>query len=161
MLDLDSIIDTVIDNVIRIFSFEEWIELDLRFSKSEILTMLYLDRRKELTMTELVEYINSPMSTATGIADRLVRSGCIRRERSEADRRVVILTLTEKGAQLVKGLKDTLQNYIDMAVGNLTEEETRLLTGIVFKILDNLQRKPDKGGIANRNEEAVRQIEIE
>lgn len=161
MFDLDGIIDTFIEYIRKIISFEDWIELDLKFSKSEIFTMLYLDRRKELTMTELVEYINSPMSTATGIADRLVRSGYIRRERSESDRRVVILTLTDKGSQLIKNLKDTIQVYIDMAVADLTEEELQVFAGIVFKILDSLQKKLRPEAAEDKNRDGLKKIEIE
>lgn len=161
MFDLDSIIDILIENTKKLFSFEEWIELDLKFSKSEIFTMLYLDKRKELTMTELVEYIDSPMSTATGIADRLVRSGCIKRERSETDRRVVILTLTEKGSELVKGLKAMLQGYINKAVEDLTEEEKQFLTGIAFKILGSLQKKLNAEVPSGQNKDNIRKIEIE
>lgn len=161
MFDLDNIIDTVIDNVMKVFSFDEWIELDLKFSKSEIFTLLYLDRRKELTMTELVEYINSPMSTATGIADRLVRNGCISRQRSESDRRVVILTLTDKGSQLVRDLKDMLLGYINMAVEELTEEETRFLTSIIYKMLGSLQRRIGREAQESTKDQIVKTIKIE
>lgn len=161
MFDLDNIIDTVIDNVMKVFSFDEWIELDLKFSKSEIFTLLYLDRRKELTMTELVEYIKSPMSTATGIADRLVRSGCISRQRSESDRRIVILTLTDKGSQLVRDLKDMLLGYINMAVEELTEDEKRFLTSIIYKMLENLQKKISREVQENTKDQIVKTIKIE
>ena len=43
----------------------------MKLSKTEIFSILYLDKRKEITMTELVEYINVPMSTATGIVTDL------------------------------------------------------------------------------------------
>jgi len=161
VFDLDNIIDTVIDNVVKVFSFDEWIELDLKFSKSEIFTLLFLDRRKELTMTELVEYINSPMSTATGIADRLVRNGYISRQRSESDRRVVILTLTDKGSKLVGNMKELLLGYITMAVEELTEEETRFLTSIIFKILGNLQKRISKEAKENTKDQTVKMIDIE
>lgn len=161
MFDLDSIVDLLIENVKKIFSFEEWIELDLKFSKSEIFTMFFLDKRKELTMTELVEYINSPMSTATGIADRLVKSGCIIRERSETDRRVVILKLTDKGSTLIERLKSMIQGYLSMAVEGLTEEEIQFMTNIIFKVLNNLQKKLKVDIPNDQSRENIKKIEIE
>lgn len=161
MIDLENIIDLLIENIRKIFSFEEWIELDMKFSKSEIFTMFILDKEKELTMTELVEYINSPMSTATGIADRLVKSGCIRRERSETDRRVVVLTLAEKGTVLVRKMKEMLQGYISAAVDGLSEEEKQLLVNMVFKIFSNLQKKLDGGKLEKQDINNIRKIEIE
>lgn len=161
MIDLENIIDLLIENIRKIFSFEEWIELDMKFSKSEIFTMFILDKEKELTMTELVEYINSPMSTATGIADRLVKSGCIRRERSETDRRVVVLTLAEKGTELVRKMKEMLQGYISAAIDGLSEEEKQLLVNMVFKIFSNLQKKLDGGKLEEQGRNNIRKIEIE
>lgn len=161
MFDLEIVIDMLIENIRKIFSFEEWIELDMKFSKSELFTMMFLDKRKELTMTELVEYINSPMSTATGIADRLVRSGCIKRERSETDRRVVILTPTEKGSEIIARLKDMIHGYISMAVEDLTEEEMQLLTGIMLKILNNLQKKLNTGITDDQSKAVIKKINIE
>ncbi|MGE5677281.1 MAG: MarR family winged helix-turn-helix transcriptional regulator [Pseudomonadota bacterium] len=161
MIELESIIDLLIENIRRIFSFEEWIELDMKFSKSEIFTLFILDKEKELTMTELVEYINSPMSTATGIADRLVKSGCIRRERSEADRRVVVLTPAEKGIELVRKMKEMLQGYISAAIDGLSEEEKQLLANLVFKIFNNLQKRLDEGKPEEQDRNNIRKIEIE
>ena len=161
MFDLDSIVDLLIENVKKIFSFEEWIELDMKFSKSEIFTMFFLDKRKELTMTELVEYINSPMSTATGIADRLVKNGCIKRERSETDRRVVILKLTDKGSTLIERLKAMIQGYLSMAVEDLTEEEIQFMTNVLLKILNSLQKKLKVEIPNDQSRESVKKIDIE
>lgn len=161
MFELDNIVDLFIDNIKKLFFPEEWIELDLKFSKSEIFTMLYLDKRKEVTMTQLVEYINSPMSTATGIVDRLVKSGYIKRERSETDRRIVILTLAEEGSRLVNKLKDMIQSYLDVIVDGLTEEEKQLLANIVFKIMSNLQKKLNDEISNDQSKDNIKKIDIE
>jgi len=123
--------------------------------------MLFLDKRKEITMTELVEYINSPMSTATGIADRLVKNGYIIRERSETDRRIVILRLSEEGSQWVKKLKDMISGYLSMVLNDLTEEEKQFMTAIVFKVMNKLQEKLIKPSPGEQNKKDIRKIEIE
>lgn len=161
MFELDNVIDMVIDNIKKLFFPEEWIDLDLKFSKSEIFTMLFLDKRKEITMTELVEYINTPMSTATGIVDRLVKSGYIKRERSESDRRIVVLQLTEEGMQLIKNLKDNIFKYVNMAIDSLTEEEKQFMMSIIFKVINNLQTKLSSAASDNQTKETVRKIDIE
>jgi DNA-binding MarR family transcriptional regulator len=161
MFDLDDIVDLLIENVKKLFFPEEWIKLDLKFSKSEIFTMLFIDKRKEITMTELVEYINTPMSTATGIVDRLVKGGYIERGRSETDRRIVILRLTEKGSKLIKSLKDLISKYVNIVLEDLSEEEKQFMIHIVFKVINKLQSefntiKPD-----NQNKENLKKIDIE
>ncbi|MCQ1529037.1 MarR family winged helix-turn-helix transcriptional regulator [Lutispora saccharofermentans] len=140
MFDLEDIVDLLIENLKKLFFPEEWIELDLKFSKFEIFAMLLLYKSSEVTMTELVEYINVPMSTATGIVDRLVKKGYIARERSEADRRIVVLKLTEEGSNLVKNLKDLICKYLNMILQDLTEEEKQSMAHIAMKIMNKLQR---------------------
>ncbi|MEA4963079.1 MarR family winged helix-turn-helix transcriptional regulator [Lutispora sp.] len=140
MFDLEDIVDLLIENLKKLFFPEEWIELDLKFSKFEIFAMLLLYKSSEVTMTELVEYINVPMSTATGIVDRLVKKGYIARERSEADRRIVVLKLTEEGSNLVKNLKDLICKYLNMILQDLTEEEKQSMAHIAMKIMNKLQK---------------------
>ena len=161
MFELDSIIDLLIENAKKLFFPEQWIELDMKFSKFELFTMLFLDKRKEITMTELVEYINSPMSTATGIVDRLVKNGYVNRERSETDRRIVILRLTVEGSQLIKKLKDMISEYLSLVLDDLTEEEKNFMIGIAMKVINIFQTKLNNitPGVPSKND--IRKIEIE
>lgn len=161
MFDFDEIVDSVIENVKKLFFPEEWIELDMKFSKSEIFTMLFLDKRKEITMTELVEYINSPMSTATGIVDRLVKNGYIKRDRGKTDRRIVILRLTEEGSRFVKNLKDIISRYLNIALESLTDEEKQFMAGAILKVVNNLQNKLEAIKPVDINKAEIRKIDIE
>jgi DNA-binding MarR family transcriptional regulator len=161
MFDLDQIVDLLIENMKKLFFPEEWFDMDMKFSKFELFTMLFLDKRKEITMTELVEYINSPMSTATGIVDRLVKNGYVIRERSETDRRIVILRLTEEGAQLIKKLKELISGYLGMVLEDLTDEEKRFITNIAMKIMNSLQRKFNNTASVEQGKNDIRKIEIE
>lgn len=161
MFGLDNIIDLFIDNLKKLFFPEEWIELDMKFSKTEIFSILYLDKRKEITMTELVEYINVPMSTATGIVDRLVKKGYIARERSETDRRIVVLRLTEEGSRLIENLKDLIYKYLDMILADLTDEEKQFLARIALKIVHNLGNRLEPKKPETQDKNQVKKIHIE
>ncbi len=160
MFDLDNIVDMLIDNSKKLFFPSEWINLDIKFSKIEIFTLMFLDKNKESTMTELVEYINSPMSTATGIIDRLVRNGYIDRGRSETDRRIVVLRLTDAGSQLVINFKNLISSYLKMVIDELTEEEQQFLINIVFKIINKLQSQISDTKDDN-NKTTIKKINIE
>lgn len=160
MSDLDNILDILVDNVKKLFFPEQWIKMDLKFSKTEIFTMLLLDRNKQVTMTELVDYINSPMSTATGIADRLVRNGYIKRDRSETDRRVVVLELTDAGSQLIKDFKNVISKYLEVILDDLTEDEKQFLLRLVFKIKNKLQTEMTDDTPDN-SKKTIKKIDIE
>lgn len=161
MFDLNDIVEILIDNTKKLFFPDEWIKMDLKFSKLEIFTMILLDRNKQVTMTELVEYINSPMSTATGIVDRLVKSGYIERDRSETDRRIVVLTLTDSGSQIIKDFKNTISKYLEVILGSLSEEEKQSLLKIVSKIMNTLQSEMTKEIHADNDRPAIKKIDIE
>ncbi|MDF2889928.1 MAG: winged helix DNA-binding protein [Clostridia bacterium] len=161
MFDLDHIVDLFIENMKKLFFPEDWIDLDMKFSKFELFTLLFLDKRKEITMTELVEYINSPMSTATGIVDRLVKNGYVTRERSETDRRIVMLRPTEEGTQLIKKLKELISGYLSIVLEDLTEDEKQSMTHIVFKIMNSLQTKLNHTAPTEQRKNNIRKIEIE
>ena len=56
------------------------------------------------TIGELAEYLLLQHHSAVGLIDRAEAAGLIARKRAEEDRRVVRLTLTKAGAQLLHGL---------------------------------------------------------
>ena len=64
------------------------------------------------TMRDLTSATFEDPPTMTGIVDRLVRMGLVKRARSEADRRVVLVEVTEKG--------NTLFSHVD---GAITQDE--------------------------------------
>lgn len=161
MFDIDNVVDMLIDNIKKLFFPNEWINMDLKFSKTEIFTLLLLDKNKEVTMTELVEYINSPMSTATGIVDRLVRNGYISRGRSETDRRIVVIRLTEVGVQVIGDFKALISKYLKSVLEELTEEEVKFLTSIAFKIMAKLQSEISEGSEKDKDKAIIKKIEIE
>ncbi|MDP4144190.1 MAG: MarR family transcriptional regulator [Bacillota bacterium] len=134
------LLDFFMENMKKIFYPEEWIALDLKFSKSELFTLVLIDKKREITMSELAEYINAPMSTTTGVVDRLVKNKFLKRERSEEDRRIVVIRLTDKGKELVNELKEVMLKYINIIFENLTEEEKQLLMKILLKITDILSK---------------------
>jgi len=161
MYEFNDILELFFGNIKKLFFPEDWLQIDLKFSKSEIFAMLLVDRKKEITMTELADYINVSMSTANGIIERLVKKGYVKRDRSDSDRRIVVLQLTEEGSQLVLNLKEFVSRYLKMALEELTEEEVQSLIDIVLKIMRGLQRKTDKDASAKPAESEIRKIPIE
>ena len=157
--ELDQIIDLAIDNLKFLFFPEEWMDIDLKFSKSELFAMLLVSRKEVTKMSELADYINVPMSTANGIAERLLKKGYIRRERSEEDRRIVVVELTEDGKQVVDSLKELAARYLKIATDALSKEEMDLLFGMVMKLVRNLKSQSSES--TEPNEKPMRKIMIE
>ena len=76
-------------------------ELDLTLPQGVVLgTLSGLGSRAK--MSELIELIQISGGTLTGIVDRLITAGLVARERDEADRRVVYVSLTEAGTMKIQ-----------------------------------------------------------
>ena len=152
--------DLILDNLKKAIFPEEWLDIDLALSKHEIFTMMQLERKGEITMTQLAEYVNVSMSTATGIVDRLVKNGYLSRNRTETDRRIVMITLTDKAKNLIADIKTIGTNYLTLVGDSLTEEERAFLYRIFTKIIGILNTNQDS--ISTKSEQdTVSRIPIE
>ena len=78
-------------------------QLGLRFIDYSVLRVLQLSGPPyEMTPTELSEIVLRSSGGMTQIVDRLERSQYVRRANDRTDRRRVVITLTETGADVVK-----------------------------------------------------------
>ncbi len=161
MLDYDEILDFVFKYIKKLFYPEEWIKIDLELSKSEIFTIMLVDRHGEIIMSQVADYINIPMSTATGIVDRLVKNSYLRRERSEADRRHVVIKLTDKGKEQVVRLKNTMQKYIQMVYDALTYEERQMIYNVFLKVVNIIENKNTDESLQKTENKEIKKINIQ
>jgi DNA-binding MarR family transcriptional regulator len=160
-MDIEYVTDLLLNNLKKLFFPEEWLSFDLKFSKTEIFSLLLIDKKKEIIMTELAEYINSPMSTVTGIVNRLVKDGYIIRERSEQDRRIVVLKLAEKGIEEIRGLKKLIAEYMNKVAEKLTQEEIQSIAHIADKVLSILTKEIVAQPNNQQDGNTIRKIEID
>ena len=161
MLEFHDLFDLFFSNIKKLFYPAEWLSLDFSFSKTEILALMIIDRCEELIMSQLADYIKNPMSTATGIIDRLVKNGYIERERSDTDRRIVVIRLSDNGKELIGRLKNTLMDFLNLLYGSLTEEEQQMLIRILLKIVEIINKQNEQAELVSVETDKVRKIEIE
>ncbi len=74
------------------------------------------------------------MSDTSRIVDRLVVKGLVKKVVCKADKRLVDVSITDKGKKLLEKL-DKVQDDMDAIAGNLTEADAKLLN----KLLDKLR----------------------
>jgi DNA-binding MarR family transcriptional regulator len=68
---------------------------------SQVLAMVSIQERGGCTLTELKREMHVSAPTVTGIIDRLVRDGYVRRSPDRNDRRVKNVVLTAKGQKII------------------------------------------------------------
>lgn len=78
-------------------------------------------------MSSIAAKLHITVGSLTTSMNSLVRKGYVRRSRSEKDRRVVFIHLTEKGERAYHHHEDFHSQMTDAALGSLTEEEVPVL----------------------------------
>lgn len=163
MVQYEDYYELIFDNLRRIAFPEEWLTLDTEMSKQELFTLMVVDKLGEATMSQIADRMSFPMSTATGIVDRLVKKGSLQRGRSESDRRIVAIQLTDRGRQMVDSLKTDITSYVGIVFDALDEDEKQYLIRIVdkaFAAIEKAQQKPDASN-EDTADRTVRKIQIE
>lgn len=90
------------------------------------------------TMSEVSENMQLSHGAATGLVDRLQRLGLVERNRSEVDRRVVSIRISDEGEQLVQRIHTRRREVLRKMLTRLTPEERQLLLKIDSMMKDML-----------------------
>ena len=85
-------------------------------------------------MRDVAQELDSALSTATTVVDRLVKRDLVRRERDEANRRVVRLGLTDEGRRLVDRLSKEQRASSAAVLATLEPQERKLYLNLLEKI---------------------------
>jgi DNA-binding MarR family transcriptional regulator len=107
-------------------------EHDLSIISTRLLGVLR-DRRP--TMNELARFLDLDKSSVTGLVDRAERRGLVRRAPSAADRRAVLVTLTDRGRSLVSGAAAAFEGDVSQLLQGLPAADRDALAGLISRLL--------------------------
>lgn len=99
-------------------------------SEYELLVLLVLnldDKRKALSVTELSSLLQITSAGVTHLVNPLEAAGYVERLRDPHDRRIVLVGLTGKGAEVAQALITEIQGQLIGLVNHLGEEESKTL----------------------------------
>lgn len=101
-----------------------------------------LRRRQEpMTMGELSQALDVPLSTATRIVDQLVKYGYAQRLPDPDDRRVVRVGLTTTGQQMYEGVQRFFEERVRQFLRYLAPDEQETLLLLLHKVHDAVQQE--------------------
>ena len=110
-------------------AFKTWHRHSLSLVHLNVLTAL--EGEGPLSMKRLAEVMDVSAASATGIVDRMEKRGLVERRHGTGDRRVVLVHLTDAGAQVFGDLVALRRTMLSKVLGELSEEEmTALLVGM-------------------------------
>ena len=155
---MDRLLDLILTGGLRPPLFHpDVLALERQLPRSELLALLLLQRHGERTMSELAELLGAPLSTASGIGERLARRGLVQRQRRPEDRRVVVVRLTRKGEAAAGKLREQFDGLLRRVAGALTDEEQAQLLTLLAKVWAAFEVPPQETSAGT----AFRSIPIE
>ncbi|MBN1103745.1 MAG: MarR family transcriptional regulator [Deltaproteobacteria bacterium] len=92
-------------------------------SAPQLSCLLALYEHGPLPPSHIAKTIMVESSTVTGVIDRLEQKGLVERSRTSPDRRVIIVSLTEKGTDLAKNAPPPFQKKIMEGLRKLPDLE--------------------------------------
>ncbi len=107
---------------------------DISDNDMHIIEAIGMDESKNMSM--VAKMVSVTVGTLTIAINSLVKKGYVNRMRGEQDRRVVYISLTEKGRVAYRHHEEFHRQMIDAIIDGLSENETKILV----KALSNLNK---------------------
>jgi len=109
---------------------------------SQMVLLELVHAKKECKMSDVSKILGVTKSAVTGLTDRLLRMGLLRRTRLRVDRRIVKIRLTPKGIDIANKLKKYKLKMIRRLFATISQRERSQYLGILKKIQKNIERGP-------------------
>ena len=109
-------------------------------TKTQILILFALSGGRSLNMSQLSSYLASSKEQATRAVSPLVKDEYVTRFRSDENRKMVYVKLTEKGNQLILQEKALVKEYLSKRFESLSKEDQELFHQSLSNILTILKK---------------------
>jgi DNA-binding MarR family transcriptional regulator len=134
--DVDAIVETLIYLYTESRRLTKGLARRYGLTGPQLTVIKILAEIGDLSLSSLSERIKAQNSTVTGIIDRMEREELVLRERSEADRRVVLIRLSDKGRRLAQTIRVEPMEIFRQALTKMPKKDQSEL----FRILVQLQK---------------------
>lgn len=105
-----------------------------------------LHKQDQLTNSQIVEALDIRPSSVSVMVKKLEDDGLVERHESPDDKRVSLISLTEKGQALITSSHDFKNEFADSLFDGLDAAEQEQLGTLLAKLTDSLQDKFKKWG---------------
>ncbi len=112
-----------------------------KLTHTQFFVLVAIHSRGRPTMRALSDNMQVSMPTMTGIIERLVNAGYVRRVLLEEDRRQVLVELTAQGTQMIKRFQTAAMERWQQVLSVLSQQQIEYFQSIVAKLNESLQQK--------------------
>lgn len=120
---------------------QEWNKRGYTLSLPQYKMLYLLNKEGPQKVSQLATALGNTPAAVTGLADKLFAEGHIQRERAESDRRVVYVSITEKGRHMLDEVKETQEEIFQTFFDKLPDEDIHQLKRIFSQLLANMDDK--------------------
>lgn len=111
-------------------------EFDTTLPRFDVMAALY--RCPEgMLMSDLSRFLLVSNGNVTGIVDRLVSEGLVKRARRNGDRRTSMVRLTEEGAQAFAAIAAAHERWVGELLGDVSDDDTKRLSAMLKAFRSN------------------------
>lgn len=114
----------------------------LSSAQYNILKILDSQKGEGLPCLEIVQQMVTRVPDITRLVDRLAEAQLVERNRSASDRRVVMISITDKGRQLVETIRNPLLEIHQHNLGHMTQDELSQLNQLLVKARERAEATP-------------------
>jgi DNA-binding MarR family transcriptional regulator len=101
----------------------------------QLVCLRTIGRESALTLSGLARAVSLSQATVTGIVDRLVDRGLVRRRRVPTDRRSVSISVTDAGRELIASAPSPLQERFSSRLAALSEADRMSLSAALERVV--------------------------
>jgi DNA-binding MarR family transcriptional regulator len=112
----------------------------MNMTVSQLDTMAYLYEHKRAKMSELAKNAMVKMPTMTDMINKLIKTGTVKREHDDKDRRTVWVSITKEVEKMVAFHLNKRDESIASLMKVLTDEEKKQAAVILKKLVNSLER---------------------
>lgn len=128
----------IISNRVRLYGREVLKEYNL--STLQFIALQIANDKEGITIGDLSKRLGLAHSTTTDIVDKLERSGFVRREKYEKDKRIVLVLVLERADDVIGQVIEKRIEYMKEVTEHLSNDESKQLK----EILNSVKVKMDE-----------------
>ena len=110
-------------------------------TQTQFLIMAAIRAYTRCTMGTLAQNLHVSMPTTSGIVERLVRGGYVRRAPESEDRRRVLVELTRKAQAFFDDFESVIRRRWEEALQSLTPAELHAFYDVITKLREHMRPK--------------------
>ncbi|MGI5997271.1 MAG: MarR family winged helix-turn-helix transcriptional regulator [Lutispora sp.] len=112
--------------------------IDIPVTNTQIYMLFYIRTQEQCVVSDIANYLGVTLGAVTSLVDKLYDFGLVSRYRSEIDRRLVIIKLSEKGEELLRKIDIKRREISEYYTKDIDEKELIYLNNVMDKIVMNI-----------------------